>query len=103
MKQLGELQSMWDEFESRGVEVIAIAKETAKLAELNETAERFPERPFTLVGAVDGKGVERYARTTGYLLDTDGTVRQVFPMETYNRPRWWAVLHEIDRLFSEEN
>ena len=49
----------------------------------------------------EGAGVERYARTTGYLLDSEGVVRQVFPMETYNRPRWWAVLHEIDRLFPE--
>jgi hypothetical protein len=102
MVQLGELQEIWGEFEERGVQVLAIAKETGDLSELEKTAARFPDRPFVLLGAVEGRGVERYARTTGYLLDSDGIVKQVFPMETYNRPRWWAVLHEIDRIFGEE-
>jgi len=101
MVQLGELQSTWSEFEARGIEVIALAKETGELSELAATAQRFPDRPFVLVGAVGGKGVESYARTTGYLIDSEGVVRQVFPMETYNRPRWWAVLNEIDRLFPD--
>ena len=75
MTQLVELQDLWEEFEGRGVEVLAIAKETGDLSELAATSKRFPDRPFTLLGAVEGAGVERYARTTGYLLDSDGIVR----------------------------
>ena len=96
MVQLVQLQDMWSEFERRGVEVIAIAKETGDLSELADTARRFDQRPFHIAGAVEGKGVERYERTTGYLIDPDGTVVEVFPMETYNRPSWWAVLNAVD-------
>ena len=96
MTQLVQLQDMWSEFESRGLDVIAIAKETGKMAELEDTSGRFPDRPFHLAGALEGVGVERYANTTGYLIGPDGTVLQVFPMETYNRPSWWAILNEVD-------
>ena len=98
MKQLGELLGLQAAFDARGVKVIAVAKEMRSQEELDETARRFRERWFRVGGLPDGTGLEPYQRTSGYLIGTDGTVLQVFPMETFDRPRWGAILREIDRI-----
>ena len=100
MKQLGELLTLEDEFAARGIRVVALAKEMRAQDELAKTARRFPERGFRLGGLPRGEGLESYARTSGYLIASDGTVLEVFPMETFNRPRWWAILHRIDAIES---
>jgi len=37
-------------------------------------------------------------RTTAYLIDKQGVVRQIFPMIIHARPSWRAFLPEIERL-----
>jgi len=97
MKQLVQLQEVYDAFARRGVKVIGLSLEAAEMEEHAKTLRRFPDRRFLLAGAIGGEGAERYAQTTGYLVDAEGVVLQVMPMEAYNRPSWQAVLTEIDR------
>lgn len=89
---------MQDEFAKRGVRLIAVAKEMRDPGDLKKTARRYPERTFRLGGLPQGEGLEAYANTSGFLIDANGTIRQVFPMEAFNRPSWWAILKEIDRV-----
>lgn len=98
MKQLVQLQDVKDEFAKRGVKVIALSLEAGKMEDHAGTLKRFPNRMFALGAAIEGKGAPGLARTTGYLVDGSGVVQQIMPMEAYNRPSWWAVLNEIDRL-----
>ena len=44
----------------------------------------------------------RYDRTTAYLIDEHGMVRQVFPMLIHFRPSWEAILGEVRALAAEE-
>lgn len=92
---------MQDEFAKRGIALIAVAKEMREQNELTKTARRYPERAFRLGGLPQGEGLEAYANTSGYLIDAEGTIRQVFPMEAFNRPSWWAILKEADRVLSD--
>ena len=39
-----------------------------------------------------------FDRTTAYFIDSEGVVRQVFPMLIHSRPSWDAILGEIERL-----
>lgn len=41
-------------------------------------------------------------RTTAYLVDADGVVRQIFPMTIHHRPSWRALLGELDALLAGE-
>ncbi|MDJ0840852.1 MAG: hypothetical protein QNK37_30350 [Acidobacteriota bacterium] len=101
MKQLVQLQKVYDEFEKRDIEVIAVSLEAAEMEQHAKTLKRFPNRRFKLAGALNWEGMDAWARTTGYLIDKTGVIRQVFPMETYNRPDWWSVLNEADRLLGK--
>lgn len=78
--------------------MVAVAKELRTPEELTKTHQRFGSPWFLLGGEVGGAGLDGYERTAGYVIDAAGIVRQVMPMETYNRPRWTAVLAEIDRV-----
>ena len=98
MKQLGQLQEIYDAFAQRGIQVIGLSLEAAEMKHHAKTLRRFPDRRFALAGAIGGEGAEGYAMTTGYLVDKQGIIQQVMPMEVYNRPSWWAVLAEVDRL-----
>lgn len=82
--------------------MIAVAKEMRAQDDLAKTARRYPDREFRLGGLPQGEGLEAYAPTTGFLIGADGTIRQEFPMETLNRPSWWAVLKEIDRVLADD-
>lgn len=98
MLQLVQLQKLYDEFEERDTVVIAIANEEPDLESNARLANRFRRGPPRFVNLVDLEfSLEPHVeRTTAYWLDTSGTVRQVFPMEIYSRPPWWAILNEID-------
>ena len=58
--------------------------------------------PFPLLSDVGRKQTKRYEQTTAYLIDGDGTVRQVFPMQTYARGSLHAILREAERVLAEE-
>jgi peroxiredoxin len=100
--QLVELQDMWNEFEERDIHVIAIAQEDTDL----ESHGRFPRGfdgpvPFDIVADLKREATLGYDRTTAYLIDKRGIVRQVFPTIIHARPSWKAVLHEADRILAQ--
>ena len=101
MVQLGELQEIYQEFEKRGITVIGLANEEKSLYEHKKTIEKFEGAGFELVADINRRKTKMLERTTAYLVDKKGIIRQIFPMEIYNRPQWWPILNEIDRLFPE--
>ena len=58
------------------------------------------EPPFPLLADVGRKHTKRFEETAAYLLDEEGVVLQVFPMQTYARGNMHAILREIDRVTS---
>jgi hypothetical protein len=79
--------------------VIAIAQEDKDLTTHGQMAKSVKPPPrFEIVADLEQITPEHYKRTTAYLIDKNGTVRQVFPMTIRSRPSWYAVLHEIDKL-----
>ena len=79
--------------------VIAISQEDADLESHGKFLRKFKTPPpFDIVADIDAKTAPHLDRTTAYLIDQDRVVRQVFPMTVRNRPSWYAVLNEIDRI-----
>ena len=91
---------MWSEFESRDIAVIAIAQEDKDLESHGKFLAPFGEDgpPFEIVADLNREQTIAYDRTTAYLIDKQGVVRQVFPMLIHHRATWKAILHEADRL-----
>ena len=58
---------------------------------------------FDIVADLNRKKTKRYHRTTAYLIDKTGVVRQVFPMLVHSRPSWKAILGEMDRILTEDS
>ena len=93
------MQEVYDEFEKRDTVVIAVAQEDKDLKQHGQMAARIKPKPrFEIVADLDRVDTTRYDRTTAYLIDKTGRVRQIFPMLIHSRPSWQAVLSEIDRL-----
>ena len=79
--------------------VIAVAQEDKDLKSHGKMYNRFKPAPwFDIVADIDRAQTKAYKRTTAYLIDKKGKVRQVFPMLIHNRPSWRAILNEIDRI-----
>jgi len=79
--------------------VIAVAQEDRDLESHAKFLERFPAPPpFDIVAYLGRAATKRYDRTTTYLIDRDGIIRQVFPQTVRERASWEAVLGEIERL-----
>jgi len=90
---------VYDEFTRRDTIVIAIAQEDTDLKEHGLLPAKITPSPkFDIVADLNRKKTKRYDRTTAYLIDKEGIVRQIFPMLIRSRPSWQAVLHEIDRM-----
>jgi len=92
---------MWTEFEQRDIHVIAIAQEDTDL----DSHGRFPRSfehpvPFDIVADLNREATHAYDRTTAYLIDKRGIVRQIFPTIIHARPSWEAVLREADRILA---
>lgn len=99
MRQLVELQKLYDEFEKRDTVVIAVAQEDKDLKSHGQILSHFKPKPrFEIVADLNREKTGQYKRTTAYLIDKQGVVRQVFPMLIHSRPSWYAILSEIDRL-----
>ena len=93
------MQEVYDEFEKRDTVVIAVAQEDKDLKQHGQMAARIKPKPrFDIVADLNRVDTTRYKRTTAYLIDKTGRVRQIFPMLIHSRPSWQAVLNEIDRL-----
>jgi peroxiredoxin len=95
---------MYDELEKRDTVVVAIAQEDKDLESHGKMAQKLKPSPrMDLVADLDRRDTLEYDRTTMYLIDKKGAVRQIFPMMIHMRPTWFAVLNEIDRLGLAQN
>lgn len=93
------MQKLQDEFKSRDTVVIAVAQEDKDIKSHAKIYNRFKPAPwFDIVADINRSQTLAYKRTTAYLIDKQGTVRQIFPMLIHNRPSWRAILNEIDRI-----
>ena len=91
---------MYDDLEMLDTVVVAIAQEDESLADHGKFLKSgFEPAPrFDIVADLDRAETKAYDRTTAYLIDKEGTVRQIFPMIIHARPAWEAILREIDGL-----
>jgi hypothetical protein len=90
---------MYDAFTKRDAVVIAVAQEDTDIESHGQFLRKFPSAPpFDIVADIGRKATPRYDRTTAYLIDKRGIVRQVFPMLIHSRPTMSALLHEVDRI-----
>ena len=90
---------MYDEFRKRETVVIAVAQEDTDLESHGTFLKHFGDGPpFAIVADVNRKQTPRYDRTTAYLIDKKGIVREIFPMLIHSRASWRAILHEVDKL-----
>ena len=90
---------MYNEFIKRDVVVIAVAQEDTDLKSHGRFLKKFGSEPrFDIVADLNRKETSGYDRTTAYLIDKKGVVRQVFPMLIHSRPSWRAILNEVDRV-----
>jgi hypothetical protein len=91
------LQEDFTELTQRETAVIAVAQEDTELAQHARFLKAFKTPPpFDIVADLNRKATSRYHRTTAYLIDKQGVVRQVFPMTIRRRAPWSAVWREID-------
>lgn len=90
---------MYDEFTKRDTIVIAVSQEDKDLESHGKFLKHFKTKaPFDIVADLDRKVTKSYDRTTAYLIDKKGIVRQVFPSLIHTRANWRAILNEIDAL-----
>ena len=94
---------MYDEFEKRDTVVIAVAQEDKDLKSHGKMLSAFDAKtPFDVVADLGRKQTERYDRTTSYLIDKHGVVREIFPALIHMRPTWRAILNRIDALKADQ-
>ena len=90
---------MYDAFTKLDTVVIAVAQEDKDLKSHGLILANFKPGPhFDIVADIDRGTTSRYKRTTAYLIDKQGVVRQVFPMLIHARPSWQAILGEVASL-----
>ena len=90
---------MYDEFEKLDTAVIAVAQEDTDLKSHGKLLKKFKTPPpFEIVADLNRKATKKYDRTTVYLIDKTGVVRQIFPLLIHSRGSWRAILHEVEKL-----
>lgn len=90
---------MYDDFDQRDTIAIAIAQEDKDLETHGKFLTGFDSKPpFPIVADLGRAQTQRYDRTTTYLIDKKGVVREVFPGTVRTRPSWKAVLNRMDEL-----
>jgi len=90
---------MWSEFEKRNTVVIAVAQEDKDLKSHAKFLKHFDGKPpFEIVADLNRKDTQKYDRTTTYLIDKSGVVREIFPAMIHMRPSWKSVLSRMDEL-----
>ncbi len=93
---------MYHEFEKRDTVVIAVAQEDKDMDSHRGILRNFkPDRGFQIAPDIGRRKTRAYDRTTAYLIDKQGIVRQIFPMLIHSRPSWKAILAEVDKLTAE--
>jgi len=103
VKQLVELQKTYDEFARHDTVVIAVAQEDKDLKSHGRMLSKLGSQlPFDVVADIGRKQTLRYDRTTSYLIDKHGVVREIFPALIHMRPTWRAILTRIDAMTAED-
>ena len=75
---------MYDEFTELDTVVIAVAQEDKNLKTHAQFLKNFGDGPpFDIVADIKRKKTPRYDRTTAYLIDKKGVVRQIFWAHVY--------------------
>lgn len=93
------MQDSYDKLLAHDTVVVAVAQEDKDLESHGKMLAGFDPKPrFKIVADLNHKKTKKYKRTTAYLIDKEGIVRQVFPMMIRHRPSWTAVLSEIEKL-----
>lgn len=92
------MQKQFDEITNRNTVVIAVAQEDTDLKDHGKFKPVKDGMPFAIVADLNREQTPMLDRTTTYLIDKEGTVRQIFPATAYVRPDWSVVFHEMDRL-----
>ena len=93
-----QLQNGYEAFAERNTQVVAVAQEDTDLEKHAQFLQGLEERRFEIVADLNRAETKVYDRTTAYLIDREGKVRQIFPMLIHTRPDWRAIVAEIDRL-----
>ena len=91
-----ELRDLYERFEALGARVVAISQEDEDLSLAVRMAESV-EPPFDLLFDLERRESTAFDRTTAYLIDEGGVVREIFPMIIHARPSWEVVLGELER------
>ena len=92
-----QLQTLYPRLEALNTTAIAISQEDTDLASFRKMPDRF-EGLFPILADLERKQVPSLDRTTAYLIDDEGIVRQIFPMIIHARPSWEVVLNELEQL-----
>ena len=97
------MQERYDDLEAMDTIAIAISQEDKTLEDHAQMASRAlqPAPRFALVADLSREKAIEYDRTTAYLIDKRGKVRQIFPMIIHARPSWEIILKEVDGLQAE--
>ena len=76
-----------------------MAQEDTSLEDFGKIHKAFkPEPRFELVADLERERSGAYDRTTAYLIDKRGVVREIFPMIIHARPSWDVILIELAAL-----
>ena len=91
---------MYDEFVALDTVVVALSQEDQSLEPYGPFLARFGDDGprFEIVCDLGREETPAYDRTTAYLIDKAGRVREIFPMIIHARPSWKIVLREVLEL-----
>jgi peroxiredoxin len=90
---------MLDQFSALDTKIVAISQEDEDLSTFAGMPARLKPMPlFDVLADLKREKTVAYDRTTAYLIDKQGIVRQVFPMVIHSRPSWKIVLAETKKM-----
>ena len=80
---------------------IAIAQEDKTLENFAKISGRL-DGSFPLLADLNLSQAKFIDRTTAYLIDKKGIVREVFPMTIRARPSWNVIIGELEKMVESE-
>ncbi len=91
---------MYAGFEAADTVVIAVSQEDTELELAGQILWAFGEAPppFPMICDLERGKTLAYDRTTAYLIDKQGIVREIFPMIIHARPSWKVILDAAREL-----
>ena len=92
---------MYERFEALDTVVVALSQEDDDLALAAGMAETV-DAPFAFAFDLERQKSVAYDRTTAYLIDKRGVVREIFPMIIHARPSWKIILREVERMVAAD-